>query len=95
MIGDTRPFPYVVLQDDKEGHQVVGECYMVDVSTMFNLDRLEGVSSGHYKKVKVPLTFTDDETVQEAIMYVSCHFPRGYDTDDKIAEWTGISRHAV
>lgn len=89
MIGASRAFPYVVLKDANEGHQVKGECYMVDASIMFNLDRLEGVSSKHYKKVKVPLLFSNDDTEQEAIMYVACDLPRGYADEVKLEEWKG------
>ena len=89
MVGKDMSFPYVVLKDDKEGHQVKGECYMVDAVTMMGLDRLEGVAYNHYKKVRVPLLFSDDNTEQEAIMYIACNLPRSYDTEVKLEEWKG------
>lgn len=89
MVGEGRGFPYVVEKDEMLGNNIVGEVFYVDVITMARLDMLEGVSSNHYKKVKVPLMFNDDKTTQDAIMYVACNKPADYYGQTKLIEWVG------
>ena len=71
MIGDENmSFPYLLrpATQGEKGHQVEGEVYEVDETTLNMLDYLEGVPA-HYRRVKTTITYID-ETGEHDIVYV-------------------------
>jgi gamma-glutamylaminecyclotransferase len=64
-------FPMVIRTFNTEGVQVTGEVYEVSPETLARLDRLEGVSYGHYRRDACAVRFEDGYQVT-AYVYVFC-----------------------
>ena len=88
MIGKYMAFPYVVEQCDTAGNNVEGEVYQVTPKELEALDRLEGVSHGHYKKVATLIKYSDTKTNELVTMYVAVHKPQGYEKAEYLTTWS-------
>ena len=68
MIGEGRPFPYVLMEDEDKGHNIKGEVYKVTPAQKKSLDHLEGVPL-HYHEQEVEVVY-DDDTSDLVSMYI-------------------------
>lgn len=72
-------FPYMIIPDEVTGSEkpqerpVLGEVYEVtDEAVMASLDRLEGVSGGHYRHLNTQVKLGPEETVTDVVAYTPC-----------------------
>jgi gamma-glutamylaminecyclotransferase len=87
MIGENKGFPYVT-KVSEEGHNIKGEVFSVSDSELKRLDVLEGVATGHYKKIFTQIQY-DDKTIDSVYMYVACREPSWAKGEARLEEWTG------
>ncbi|RQM21923.1 hypothetical protein B5M09_009324 [Aphanomyces astaci] len=77
VVGGDRFVPFL-LSVPGEGVPIAGEVYAVDASTLEALDILEGISSGYYKRVAIPVRIGSD-VVDNCVVYMRIV---GQDGDD-------------
>lgn len=68
MIGEDMPFPYLLGEDEVEGHHVVGELFECNKHTLSRLDGLEGYPV-HYDRRTIQVRLSDD-TIVDALVYI-------------------------
>ena len=68
MIGEGMAFPYILGKDDVDGHNIIGELYECNATTLKKLDGLEGYPV-HYDRQTIKVTLSDN-TVVDALVYI-------------------------
>lgn len=68
MIGQDMPFPYILGEDDVDGHNIIGELYECNAATLKKLDGLEGYPV-HYDRRSIKIKLSDDTTT-DALVYI-------------------------